>query len=116
MDLTCEALAEAFEAAATVLRRHAALNPVGEQPLLIGAVARARVINPALGSRQTEILELLDDYGATGTNTGVLSRAMGYAQPNVYLTLQGLIGQGLVQRDEHTKPHTYRLSEALRNN
>ncbi len=38
---------------------------------------------------------------------------MDYDQPNVYLTLRGLITLGFVERDHQTTPHTYRLTELL---
>ncbi len=114
MTLTLDALAEAFEAAASVLRRRAALTETGTQERpLSGAVARARAVHPLLGPRQAEVLQLLEEAGPSGTNTGVLSRRMDYDQPNVYLTLRGLITLGFVERDHQTTPHTYRLTELL---
>ena len=44
---------------------------------------------------------------------GVVSRAIGYEQPNVYLTLAALARHGLVVKDETTAPHTYRLGPEL---
>jgi DNA-binding IclR family transcriptional regulator len=67
-----------------------------------------------LGSDLAEIIELLDKAGPFGSNTGFLSRSMGYDQPNVYLTLRGLIGLGFVEKDESGRPHSYRLSKVLK--
>lgn len=115
--LTPGLLADALEAAVTVLRggsAPAALVPVVTTPPGgDDAVSRARALHPLLGPRQAEILSLLEDAGAQGTNTGVISREMGYEQPNVYLTLRGLITMGFVTKDESTHPHRYRLSETL---
>ena len=113
-DSMLDAMAEALEAGAAVLRRHSALADV-ESPARAagGVVSRARAVHPLLGPRQAEILGLLEEAGREGTNTGVLSRAMEYDQPNVYLTLRGLIGLGFVEKDETTSPHTYRLTDLL---
>jgi hypothetical protein len=113
-DPMLDAMAEALEAAAAVLRRRSALADV-ESPTVAaaGVVSRARAVHPLLGPRQAEILGLLEESGRGGTNTGVLSRAMEYDQPNVYLTLRGLIGLGFVEKDETTSPHTYRLTDVL---
>ena len=56
----------------------------------------------------------IDKAGAAGTNTGVISRALKYDQPNVYLTLNNMKDSGFVEKDESTDPHTYRLGSALR--
>lgn len=114
MTLTLEAMAEALEAAASALRRRAAMaDAPEEQPRVNGVVARARAAHPLLGPRQAEILQLLEEAGREGTNTGVLSRRMAYEQPNVYLTLRGLITLGFVERDEATSPHRYRLTSLM---
>jgi hypothetical protein len=109
-----DAMAEALEAAAAVFRRHSALADADSSTVGAGnVVSRARAVHPLLGPRQAEILGLLEEAGRKGTNTGVLSRAMEYDQPNVYLTLRGLIGLGFVEKDETTSPHTYRLTDVL---
>ena len=111
------ALAEALEAASGVLRQRASLASVSEPEDriedFVGAVARAQALHPLLGPRQAEVIDLLEKSGSEGTNTGVLSRAMGYDQPNVYLTLRGLSSIGLVEKDESARPHTYRLASIL---
>jgi hypothetical protein len=78
------------------------------------AVARAKEIHLELGPRQAEIIEQLEIAGDDGTTTGVIFRNIGYAQPNVYLTLRGLITLGLAEKDALASPHRYRLSSALR--
>src|SRR5437773_7546692 len=97
-----EALAEALDTASVVLKRRAALltGEVGDAHASAGAVARARVIHPLLGPRQAEVIEQLEQAGRAGTNTGVISRAIKYDQPNVYLTLRGLTTLGFVEKDE----------------
>jgi hypothetical protein len=115
-----EALADALDAASGVLRQHLALlgpptarGADGQAPQ--GAIAKARAIHERLGPRQAQILGVLEEAGSDGTNTGVISRAIGQDQPNVYLTLQSLAGLGFVDKDESTNPHTYRLTPRLRN-
>lgn len=109
-DSMLDAMAEALDAAAA-LRRHSALADVESPTVAAGVVSRARAVHPLLGPRQAEILGLLEETGREGTNTGVLSHAMEYDQPNVYLTLQGLIGLGFVEKYDTTSPHTYRLTD-----
>jgi Fe2+ or Zn2+ uptake regulation protein len=79
-----------------------------------GAIAKARAIHERLGRRQAQILGVLEEAGGDGTNTGVISRAIDYDQPNVYLTLQSLVGLGFVDKDKTTDPHTYGLTPRLR--
>jgi len=104
------------EAFANTLRQHLAppsvqLAPEGDSPAAV--VGRARVMHPLLGKRQAEIIELLAEEHPKTTNTGKLSRAMDYDQPNVYLTLQGLIQANLVIKDATQRPHQYGLSQHL---
>jgi len=104
------ALADAHAAAAATLRQHASAigTPASDsQPLT--AVQRARIMNPQLGPRQAEIIELLEEKYPEGTDTGYLWRTTGQDQPNVYLTVNGLRAQGIVEKDATTRPHTYRL-------
>lgn len=104
------AFADAFSAASATFRQHAiALSPQASSGQPLSAVERARIMNPQLGPRQAEIIELLAPMYPKGTDTGYLHREMGYDQPNVYLTLQGLIKQGIVEKNVATRPHTYRL-------
>lgn len=113
-----DAFADALEAAAASLRqkaRQAEIAPGGEpgQRLPLDAVTRARRIHPMLGPRQAQVIEVLEQHGSTGTNTGVISKAIAYDQPNVYLTLQGLMTLGFVTKDETASPHVYRLTPLL---
>jgi DNA-binding MarR family transcriptional regulator len=113
-----EALADAFEAASTTLRQKVAiLNLAGDSvtasAVQIDVIARARALHPLLGPRQAEVVRLLADAGPEGTSAGALSRAMGYDQPNTHLALQALVIAGLVEKDESTSPHTYRLTASL---
>lgn len=107
------ALAEAFDAASGVLRLRAALVEPRDRVSTMGSVDRARAVHPQLGPRQAEVIELLEQHGPNGTNTGVLSRSMNYDQPNVYLTLRSLVGLGFVEKDESVIPHNYRLAGPL---
>jgi DNA-binding MarR family transcriptional regulator len=114
----------ALESASDSIRHAAdALRGTLEQGALDGherteqyanAVMRAKEIHPALGPRQAEILEELEIAGADGTTTGVIFRKIGYPQPDVYLTLRGLVTRGLAEKDESASPQRYRLASALR--
>jgi hypothetical protein len=104
------AAADALNAAASTLRQHAiALSPQVSDGQSLSAVERARVQHPQLGPRQAEAITLLEPLYPEGTDTGYLYREMDYDQPNVYLTLQGLIKLGIVEKNATTRPHTYRL-------
>ncbi len=70
-------------------------------------------MHPHLGKRQAEVIEVLEGARRAGTNTGSISRTIGYDQPNVYLTLRGLATLAFVEKDERTSPDTYRLTELL---
>jgi hypothetical protein len=111
-----DAMADALDAASRVLRQRLALiepGPAAKGQIREGAVARARAMHERLGRRQAEILEVLEEAGSAGTNTGVISRKIGQDQANVYLTLRGLVGLGFVEKDATTDPHTYRLGGPL---
>lgn len=114
-----DALADALAAASAVLRQHAAkLSPAaGDAPADSNSpravVERARIMHAALGVRQAQVIELLAEVYPGSTDTGKLSRQMDYDQPNVHLTLRGLINQGLVEKDPTLRPHQYKLATAL---
>lgn len=116
-DLLTE-LAALHEAAATKLRRYVgAMDEIGvsSDGFLMSALARARKLHPTLGVRQAEALKLIADAHPAGVGTGHLTKEMHYDQPNVYLTLQALVRQGLVRKDDESRPHAYFLSSQLLN-
>ncbi len=110
-----DALAEAAEAAAAVLRRRAALlrpgEPGGEPPS--GVADRARLVHPMLGPRQAEVLAELETAGRAGTTTGAIARALDNDQANTHITLGALVKHGLADKDASVYPHVYRLSPLL---
>lgn len=116
------ALADALEAAATSLRASALIHgsdlsstpPPSVESVDTSAVERARSAHPQLGERQAEIIDLLEAAEPTGTDTGSISRALDYDQPNVYLTLAALIRHQLAEKDATTHPHCYRLGKLVR--
>lgn len=114
-----EAIADSYDAASAKLREQITLLKLAssaaepEPATPQNVVARARAIHPQIGPRQIEVLEVLEVADTEGTSTGHISRIIGYDQPNVYLTLQGLMAQGFVAKDETTRPHTYRLAGPL---
>jgi len=114
--LVLEAIADGLDAMSATIRQRIALLRAGSEPrsaIPADAVDRARAMHPMLGKRQAEVISLLEKAGAEGTNTGAISKAMSYDQPNVYLTLQALIDHGFVEKDATTNPHTYRLAANL---
>ena len=111
-----DALADAVEAAATVLRRHAAQLKAGVVPAedeTTSVIDRARLTHPMLGFRQEQVLRKLVDAGAGGTTTGALSSALDYDQANVHITLQALVERGFAAKDASVYPHIYRLGSVL---
>lgn len=84
-----------------------------EAPVEVRVLRRAKQLHPSLGARQEEALILIAKSHPEGVGTGFLTRAMKYDQPNVYLTLQALIRQNLVCKDDTTKPHQYSLAAQL---
>lgn len=116
-----EDLADTVEAMARTLREIAAeigADEVDEDPLPApkpgSALERALALHPMMGRRQRELIPLVEREGKRGADTGVLSRTMGYDQPNVYLTLQNLIRRGFIEKDTSQHPHRYFIGPALR--
>lgn len=73
----------------------------------------AAALHSQLGERQTQILiEVIKAYPA-GVGTGPICRGINYEQPNTYLALEALSRQGLVRKDDTTRPHTYYVGDAL---
>jgi DNA-binding MarR family transcriptional regulator len=106
----------ALEAALEVMRGDLAIlqqEQEGTTRPSSSAVQRARAIHPQLGPRQAEVITALEEHGSQGTSTGAISRAIGYDEANVYLTLRGLIRRRFVEKDTMTDPHTYRLAGRL---
>lgn len=111
-----DALADAIEAAAAVLRRHAAQLKAGVLPAegqTASMIDRARLTHPMLGFRQEQVLRKLADAGPRGTTTGTLSNALDYDQANVHITLQALVERGFAEKDASVYPHIYRLGSML---
>ena len=112
-----EALAEAHEAAATTLRRHADRLKASAAHGSVGqgtAVDRAKLTHPMLGHRQEQVLTELEAAEPDGITTGAISRALAYDQANVHITLQGLMERGFAEKDTSRYPHIYRLGPTLR--
>jgi hypothetical protein len=113
-------LADNYETTAAALRDFVAVATAGEEgpdatlPVVgTTAVERAQSLHPHLGKRQIEALSLVEEIGSGGAETGTLSRRMNYDQPNVYLTLQGLVKRGLIEKDASQHAHRYYLSPLL---
>jgi hypothetical protein len=110
---SAEAMTRTLRAIAGELARKPAEQPVVIEADQSSALARALALHPVMGARQRSIIRLVEREGDHGADTGTLSREMGYDQPNVYLTLQGLIRRDFIRRDANAHPHRYYLGRAL---
>jgi len=63
-------------------------------------------MHPQLGPRETEVIAALEEQGTQGMSAGSISRAIRYDEPNVYLTLRGLVTRRFVEKDAMTDPHS----------
>jgi DNA-binding MarR family transcriptional regulator len=110
-----EAMADALEAAAAVLRRRAATGHPGvseardTRPL----AERARQIHRRLGERQEQMLPLLATAGEHGATSGDIARALNYDQANATITLNMMVKAGLLLKDESKVPYRFRLVPEL---
>jgi DNA-binding MarR family transcriptional regulator len=111
-----DALADALEAAVQTLReRSALLRSTDTDPRSPpSATARARAVHPQLGPRQAQVIDELAKAGKEGVRTGAIVHAIGYDQPDVYLTLKGLQTLGFAEKNASARPHIYRLGPKLR--
>jgi hypothetical protein len=110
-----EAMADALEAAATVLRRHAATSHPGvPETQRAGTLAeRARQIHRLLGERQEQMLPLLAAAGEHGATSGDIARALEYDHANAMITLNAMVKAGLLLKDESAAPYRFRLVPEL---
>jgi hypothetical protein len=108
------ALAEGHEAFAAALRKHIT-QPQGTYEAL-SAVELARKSHPMLGPRQAQAIGELERAEPVGLSTSRLRVIMKYGKENAntHLTLQALVNLGFAERDDSTRPHTYRLGRKLR--
>ena len=110
-----EAMAEALEAAAAVLRRRAADQRAGS-PETQGAgtlAERARRIHRTLGERQEQMLPLLAEADEAGATSGDIARALDYDHANATITLNAMVKAGLLLKDESAVPYRFRLVPEL---
>lgn len=112
---TLEAIAEALEAAAAVLRRHAAAGQADapEAQHARTLTERARQIHPKLGERQEQMLPLLATAGEQGASSGDIARALNYDPPNAATTLNQMVRAGLLLKDQSAPPYRFRLVPEL---
>lgn len=110
-----EALADALEAAAAVLRRRAAAGHLdASQAQHTATLAeRARRIHRRLGERQEQMLPLLAAAGERGTTSGDIARALDYDHANATITLNMMVKFGLLLKDESRIPFRFRLVPEL---
>jgi hypothetical protein len=116
-----EAMADALEAAAAVLRRRAvAWHPDASEAYHAGATAqqgtladRARRIHRTLGERQEQMLPLLAGAGVQGATSGDIARALEYDHANATITLNAMVKAGLLLKDESAVPYRFRLVPEL---
>lgn len=110
-----EAIAEALEAAAGVLRRRAAAEqpPAPAIPHAGTLTERARAIHRMLGERQEQMLPLLAAAGQQGATAGDIARALEYDPANATITLNAMVKAGLLRKDESSIPYLFRLAPGL---
>jgi hypothetical protein len=109
-----EAMADALEAAAAVLRRRAAGRPGVSVTRHAGTLAeRARQIHRLLGERQEQMLPLLAAAGEYGATSGDIARALEYDHANAMITLNAMVKAGLLLKDESAAPYRFRLVPEL---
>jgi hypothetical protein len=109
-----EAMANALEAAAAVLRRHAAgLSPAPGAPQTGTLTEQARRIHRMLGERQEQMLPLLAAAGEHGATAGDIARALEYDPANATITLNAMVKAGLLRKDESSVPYLFRLVPEL---
>lgn len=110
-----EAMADALEAGAAVLRRRAvAWRPGASEAPDTGTLAeRARQIHRQLGERQEQMLPLLATAGEHGATSGDIARALRYDHANATITLNQMVKAGLLLKDESKVPYRFRLVPEL---
>lgn len=109
-----EAMADAMEAAAAVLRRRAAASHPGVSTTQHATLAeRARQIHRLLGERQEQMLPLLAAAGEHGATSGDIARALEYDHANATITLNAMVRAGLLLKDESAVPYRFRLVPEL---
>jgi len=108
------ALAEGHEAFAAVLRKYVTQPHDSHEAL--SAVELARRLHPMLGPRQAQAIGELEKAEPAGLSTSRLRTLMKYGEDNAntHLTLQALVNLGFAEKDDSTRPHTYRLGRKLR--
>jgi DNA-binding MarR family transcriptional regulator len=107
-------MADAFEAAATSLRRRAATwHPgVSEAQQARTLTERARQIHRLLGERQEQMLPLLAAAGEDGMTSGDIARTLDYDHANAMITLNQMVKAGLLLKTE-SAPYRFSLVPEL---
>jgi hypothetical protein len=110
-----EAMADALEAAAVVLRRRGAgAHPGVSEARPPGTLAeRARRIHRMLGERQEQMLPLLAAAGEHGATSGDIARELEYDHANAMITLNAMVKAGLLLKNESAVPYRFRLVPEL---
>jgi hypothetical protein len=110
-----DAMADALEAAAAVLRRRAATwhSDVPQAQDAETLAERARQIHRMLGERQEQMLPLLAAAGEHGATSGDIARALDYDHANATITLNAMVKAGLLLKDESAVPYRFRLVPEL---
>jgi DNA-binding IclR family transcriptional regulator len=67
----------------------------------------------SLGSRQRQVLVVLEEAGETGTSMRAIARLDGVENSTVHIALTALKQYGIVEKHSSTSPYTYRLSRRL---
>jgi DNA-binding IclR family transcriptional regulator len=67
----------------------------------------------SLGSRQRQVLVVLEEAGEAGTSMGAIARRDGVENSTVHIALTALKQYGIVEKDTSTSPYKYRVSRRL---
>lgn len=111
---TLEVMADALEAAAAVLRRHAVGHSSATRTPPPGTLTeRARRIHQKLGERQEQMLPLIAAAGEHGATAGDIARTLEYDPANATITLNAMVKAGLLRKDESSVPYRFRLVPQL---
>jgi hypothetical protein len=73
----------------------------------------ARKLHPAIGERQEEVMLEVAKAHPRAVTTGQVSKAISYEPTNTNLVFVALARQGLIRKDETTRPFSFSLGGRL---
>jgi DNA-binding MarR family transcriptional regulator/alkylated DNA nucleotide flippase Atl1 len=85
-----------------------------EEVLIVGTEGVEEPVDQVSGFRQKQILSLDGLRNEQGLKTGEIATAIGYTEPNTYMTLRVLLEANLVERVPGAEPQRWRLAVRYR--